>query len=1072
MTSGLIPGTEVYARGLHWQVVASEKLGAQTLYRLRGLEGAVRGLELDVLHPFEGIEPVQAELVPERAAPLPAWLVYHQAFLLEQALGSSAILAVQPGRLRIEPYQLVPVLRALRMSRVRLLLCDGVGLGKTVQSGLVVSELIARRLAHRILVVSPAGPLLDQWHTEMSERFGLRLEIVDRAKLEDIRRSSELGANPFDRLPLALASIDFLKQEKVLDQLERASYDAVIVDEAHHCTDTGNAADREDSQRRRLAQVLSRRCDALLLATATPHDGHDRSFASLCELLDPSLVDGRGVLRRDLYKAHVIRRLKVHVKDPVTGEDVFPTREVTPVPVTANAKRHESFIQLQRDLIDLIAPELRRAFRAHRYSDVLSFIALLKRSVSTVRACRSTLEVVADRFHGLLTEGEEQQEALGERRRTLREYRKRIDRFGTLTAEEEEDLGVMEAEDIAQRLADAEREIRRGSYHLKKAASVVDALEAMIDLGHVAADEDPKLDELVTVIREIREDEPHANVLVYSEYATSMRAAADRLETEGLGTILTLKGEDDDRTRRATTSRFRAEDDLILVSTDASAEGLNLHQRCHHLIHLELPFNPNRLEQRNGRIDRFGQTKTPMVRYLYLRGTFEERVLLRLIAKYERQRAKLTFVPNTLGMATAVSSDAGSARLLKPLLDEDTKLFQTEEGILFDIESDAEEDPATDEATAELLEEIDRSLSSYYEAAKNNAWMADAGLNAEQQLVTEAANARESGSHAGNVDIASFVCDAIRLDGGSVTGTTAEPVFILRLPPAWRHGMDELPGYDADAGIVRLTAQLEVMRDGEGHAVGFLGRAHPLVRKALDRVRNISLGGNLDAGQDARVSAVEGEVTEPTLLHTFLGRVTSDAGREFERVLGVLVGPASPPRFLPEAQDWLDLAHVDHAIRTTDVWKDYFADWAPAAGGQAAEIASDGLAPIAEAFDTDHTARLNEEVQQQSDWLAKRAEEVTAAATEPAADRSLFDSDVSTPAPRAPWQGETDPQKRLAAFHQDASQHPARRSEAEGVLRIYEQRMSQLQARLKLHAPEIVPLGMLMIVPKEDSRGA
>ena len=131
----MLPGTEVHARGLRWEVVSSQSLGPQTLFRLRGLENAVLGQELDVLHPFEPIEPIRHDLRPDRAAPLVNWLVYHQAFLLEQALGPDALLAVQPGRLRIEPYQLVPVLRAIRMSRVRLLLCDGVGLGQDHPGG-------------------------------------------------------------------------------------------------------------------------------------------------------------------------------------------------------------------------------------------------------------------------------------------------------------------------------------------------------------------------------------------------------------------------------------------------------------------------------------------------------------------------------------------------------------------------------------------------------------------------------------------------------------------------------------------------------------------------------------------------------------------------------------------------------------------------------------------------------------------------------------------------------------------------------------------------------------------------
>ena len=329
--STLLPGTQVRARGLRWEGVLSQAQGVQTLYRLRGLEGSLRGSEIDLLHPYEPVEPNRFELRPERAGRLREWLTYHRAFLLEQALGPGAFLSVQPGRLRVEPYQLVPVLRAIRMSRVRLLLADGVGLGKTIQAGLVITELMARRVAHRILIVPPAGPLLQQWKIEMSERFGLRLVEIDRAKLEDIRRSHELGANPFDHVALGIASVDFLKQERVLDQLERSSYDVIVVDEAHHCMDLGSAGEREDSQRRRLAEVLARRADALLLLTATPHDGNDRSFASLCELLDPFLVDGRGALREDRYRGHVVRRLKRHVKDPETGKCPFRERQASTV---------------------------------------------------------------------------------------------------------------------------------------------------------------------------------------------------------------------------------------------------------------------------------------------------------------------------------------------------------------------------------------------------------------------------------------------------------------------------------------------------------------------------------------------------------------------------------------------------------------------------------------------------------------------------------------------------------------------------------------------------------------------
>lgn len=161
-------------------------------------------------------------------------------------------------------------------------------------------------------------------------------------------------------------------------------------------------------------------------------------------------------------------------------------------------------------------------------------------------------------------------------------------------------------------------------------------------------------------------------MLVYTEYVVSQEAAAKALRN--VGTVLTMSGEDDDQKRTDVTSKFRTQTGIVLVSTDAAAEGLNLHQRCHHLIHLELPFSPNRLEQRNGRIDRYGQEQIPTVRYLYLRNSFEERILLRLIAKYERQRARLNYMPNTLGLTA--STDVGAECLLHGFMNEDTLPFE------------------------------------------------------------------------------------------------------------------------------------------------------------------------------------------------------------------------------------------------------------------------------------------------------------------------------------------------------------------------------------------------------------
>lgn len=1064
--SELLPGTEVQARGLRWEVAFSEPLGSQTLYRLRGLEGAVKGQEIDLLQPFEAVTPIVHDLQPSRAAPLANWRVYHQAFLLEQELGVDALLAVQPGRLRLEPYQLVPVLRAIRMSRPRLLLADGVGLGKTIEAGLILTELVARRVAHRLLIVSPAGPLLEQWKAEMAERFGLRLDVIDRARLEEIRKSSELGANPFDHVPLGLASIDFLKQESVLELLERSSYDVIVIDEAHHCMDLGAAGNREDSQRRRLAQVLARRCDALLLLTATPHDGQDRSFASLCELLDPSLVDGDGALRGERYREHAVRRLKRHIKDSRTGELLFKERAVLPREVVVNPQQHPTFIKLQRALLDLIAPELKRAFRAHKYSDVLSFIALLKRSVSTVAACQNTLQAVAERFQRLLTEDAESQESSRQRLSTLREYQRRLERFGALSVDEEQERCLLEAEDLAQSLVRLQREVRSGSRQLKRTADVVVALDDLVSLAADALAQDPKLQQLLGEIRSIRKEEPEANILIYTEYVDSQTAAVEFLRSAGVGEILTLRGDDPYAARTETTDRFRTQSNLVLVSTDASAEGLNLHERCHQLIHLELPFNPNRLEQRNGRIDRYGQTRNPIVRYLYLSGTFEERILLRLIAKYERQRARLTFVPNTLGITT--STDAASVKLLKGLMDEEDQLFDGQ-GAFFDFATTDEYDGAT-EATRELLEEIDRSLRGFEQATRTHNWLGETGLGAEDSLLAEADAAQNRGNRIGAVNLPRFVTDAVRLDGGQVLGSVDDPTFEIMLPPHWTYGLEDLPGYDPQSRRLILTTRLDLTRDARGHSVGFLGRAHPIVRRALDRVRNISFGTDAHYGQDPRASVVAAAVAEPTLLFTFLGRIMSRAGREFEQVIAVQIRPQKEPIYYGEAASWLPFADPQRAIRTADVWKRHFG-WGDEVAEQARSAAKQGFQSMAESFNRDRLRTLQAEEAELQGWLAQRTREIASEELPTAVQMGLFDSESGAPDSRAvrAWASLTDPAERLAAFAADRSQPPAHRSEADGVLRIFRQRLADLEARLALGPAEIVPLGLLMLVPDGDA---
>ena len=392
-------GIKVAARGLEWDVTEVEALGAQQRVRLACSAGDLTGLEWDLLYPAEALSVLRTEPRPDEAGPLDAWRRYHTARLLEQIPGSAA----SPGRIAIEAYQRVPLLRALDMVRPRLMLADGVGLGKTVQAGLIAAELLVRRRAHRILIVCPPGPLLRQWEQEMRHRFGLRFAVMaDAAGLQAARRGLELGGNPFDAAALCLTSMDFAKSDRILAELERVSWDLVIIDEAHHCVGDAN-------QRRLLAEVLARQSDGLLLLTATPHDGHDPHFASLMALLDPSLVDGAGRLIGTTYRQHVVRRLKSHIRT-ASGSPLFRERIVTPVRVDVGGSA--SVLAFHKALSDFVAPRLQRS----GVNDALAFVSLLKRSMSTIAACVATLRVVAERY-GITREAQDRY-SLDTQRRT------------------------------------------------------------------------------------------------------------------------------------------------------------------------------------------------------------------------------------------------------------------------------------------------------------------------------------------------------------------------------------------------------------------------------------------------------------------------------------------------------------------------------------------------------------------------------------------------------------------------------------------------------------------------------
>ena len=959
-------GIKVAARGLEWDVIGVETLGAQQRVRLACIGGDLAGLEWDLLHPAEALSILCTDPRPDEAGSLEEWRRYHIARFLEQIPGAP----MPPGRVAIEAYQRVPLLRALDMVRPRLLLADGVGLGKTIQAGLIAAELLVRRRAHRILIVCPPGPLLRQWEQEMRFRFGLRFTaIADGASLQNARRGLELGGNPFQATALCLTSMDFAKSDRVLAELERASWDLVIIDEAHHCVDNA-------SQRRRLAEVLAEKSDGLLLLTATPHDGHDPHFASLMALLDPSLVDAAGRLIGTAYRRHVVRRLKSHIRT-ASGLPLFRERIV--IPVRVDATNAEPVGAFHKALSAMVAPRLQRSRDRGGLADSLAFVSLLKRSMSTIAACLATLRVVAERY------GEK---PLRERQRALHAYRRRVARLGVLDTAEEADIAELEAEEMASSLTKAD---------------TADELRALIRLGEAAEPEDPKLAALALEIRLIRLRYPDANILVYTEYADSQRAAVAALAGIG-GSVLTISGDATEAERSLAAERCAEQDGIVLVSTDSLAEGLNLHQRCFHLIHLDLPYNPNRLEQRNGRIDRYGQRNDPEIRYLFLAGTFEERLLLRLIAKYEKARACLSFMPNTLGMG------ANPAHLAEPLfggLAED--LFSAMPRLIHSLDLAAEDTDS--EAYRDLLREIDRAFQSFDHMAVRHGWLS--GGETRDVTAMEADH---------RIDLPAFVASVLTPEGDG-----------YKVPPPWESDLDGLSGFDRASGTVLLTDDPCRVRDAQGRALLYPGRSHPLTRRAIAAVRT----GRVAAACAGALS----------LLVTYVVEI----GSALRRVFALRLHPDGA--IVEEAEF---LSRPNDGLAPDGLWQAKFSGWAPDAMA-AAHSRADAIAHrAADAAEREQQARWHHDVDLLRQWLAVRATELCGAVVHVTDD--LFDTAKSA----HDWRCCPLPQDRLAGFAAALSMPAEQRREAADVLGRF-RRMTKPPPPLP--QPVVRMLGLLMLVP-------
>jgi SNF2 family DNA or RNA helicase len=553
----------VRARDAEWLVRRVEPNHPGNILEVRGISGIVKGKEayfIDLLEPtLEVVDPAAVNLVVDHS---PGF--YHTKLHLESAFRISAPTGRTPtvvGKAAIDDliFQHEPVKRALAQPRVRLLIADDVGLGKTLEAGLVTAELLVRRKADRILVVT-TKTMLAQFQREFWSRFSIPLVRLDSAAIRRARNAIPTNHNPFNQFDKAIISVDTLKNDgQYRTALENAYWDLIIIDEAHNVA-ARRATSGSRSLRATVARLLADRADSLLLLTATPHDGSARSFNSLIQMLDPTAVADPDEVSRGEVSQFLVRRFRTTPDVQAELKSKIPPREVRRIEfdlTPAEDKAYQSVAELELDA------DVEARAQGRRSGNELFRTTIAKALFSSPAAC---IETIDNRLRRI-KQGE-----------------------------------------VAGTARDAER-----------LRSLRD------DIVAVGNDDFTKYQNLRAHLNNLKwtGKDKRDRLLIFSERIASLRWLEKRLQSDypkladkGI-VVLDGSGVGSDVRAQEIVEEFENENSpiRILLASDMASEGLNLHFQCHRLFHFDLPWALLTFQQRNGRIDRYGQDRQPIISY-------------------------------------------------------------------------------------------------------------------------------------------------------------------------------------------------------------------------------------------------------------------------------------------------------------------------------------------------------------------------------------------------------------------------------------------------------------------------
>jgi SNF2 family DNA or RNA helicase len=606
----------------------SSSNGTQHLVSLTSVEDDALGEELQVIWEIEPDAYVYEKVAlpeSEEFDPPPRL----DAFLHAVCWGASSnadfrtLQAPFRSGIEIEDYQLDPVVRAIQMPRVNLLIADDVGLGKTIEAGLVIQELITRHRIRKVLVVCPAH-LQIHWRDQMREKFGLEFRIVDGELRHDLRRKRGLHVNPWTHFPRLITSVDYLKRERPLrlfrealpqegESLYPRRFDMLVVDEAHNIAPSGRGKYATDSLRTSAVRLLAPHFEHKIFISATPHNGYQESFTALLELLDNQRFS-RGIAPNGLQLHQImVRRLKSELQG-WSGAPSFPKRTLQALEVDYSADE----LALHRTLEDYSKSRLANTREdTDRLATEFVLKILKKRLFSSPAAFQTTLKQHENTLRG---------SARTIARPSVSLLQQQLDRL------EEDVADDQEYEDNTQSTVESTTRL-----FAQLTESERSLLRKMTELaGRFSAQADSKARELVRWLNEtIKPDGKWSNerVILFTEYRATQKWLQTILAAHGFSggnRMMAIYGGLDSDTREGIKNAFQAPPDRspvrILLATDAASEGIDLQNYCHRLIHYEIPWNPNRMEQRNGRVDRHGQKADEVLIYHFVGKGFQERL--------------------------------------------------------------------------------------------------------------------------------------------------------------------------------------------------------------------------------------------------------------------------------------------------------------------------------------------------------------------------------------------------------------------------------------------------------------